>query len=254
MAVHYSSAGDPSQPTLILGTSLGADASMWDPQRQHLAEAFHLVTFDMRGHGRSPVSPETPTIDDFADDVIAIADALGVRQFAFCGLSIGGTIGQSLGARYPDRLSALVLSATGMTIMTPPELEKRADRVLAEGMQWIADVSASRWFTEAFVNDHPEIVQRHMRHLREMNPQGYAHACLALSTFDGHASAGRISVPTLVISGDLDIATPVEKGRALAAAIPGARFELMPDASHLCNVEAPELFSKLVKDHIQAAV
>ncbi|MCU5785569.1 3-oxoadipate enol-lactonase [Alcanivorax marinus] len=226
---------------------------MWDPQREYLLDAFHLVTFDMRGHGRSPVSPETPTIHDFADDVVWIADALGVQRFAFCGLSIGGAIGQSLGARYSDRLSSLVLSATGMTIMTPPELRKRADRVLAEGMQYIADVSASRWFTEAFVNDNPEIVRRHMKHLREMNPQGYADACLALSTFDGHGSAGQISVPTLVISGDLDIATPFAKGRALADAIPGARFELMPEASHLCNVESPELFSKLVKEHILVA-
>lgn len=253
MKVHYSVEGDASLPTLILGTSLGADASMWDPQREYLTDAFRLVTFDMRGHGRSPASPSTPTIDDFADDVISIADDLGVRRFSFCGLSIGGTIGQSLGGRYADRLNSLVLSSTGMTIMTPTKLKERADRVLAEGMSWIADVSAGRWFTEAFVQDHPEVVRQHMEHLREMNPQGYAHACLALAAFDGHATAATIQVPTLVISGDLDIATTAEQGRALANAIPGARFELMDQASHLCNVEWPEIFSKLVKDHVQAA-
>ena len=69
------------------------------------------------GHGASPIGSKTPSIDDFADDVISIADDLGVDRFAFCGLSIGGVIGQSLGARYPDRLNSLVLASTGLTIL-----------------------------------------------------------------------------------------------------------------------------------------
>lgn len=251
MKINYFTSGDSSLPPLFLGTSLGAEASMWDPQVERLQEKYHIVRFELRGHGKSPLSPETPTIDEFADDVIEIADALGIEKFAFCGLSIGGAIGQSLGARYPDRLTALVLSSTGLIILNAPMLEDRARRVVSEGTGWIADSSATRWFASSFREEHPEIVEQQMHHLRTMNPQGYADACLALSTFDGNTFAPSITTPTLVIAGEQDVATSAEDGEALAQAIPGAKFVVLTSVAHICNVEKPDVFSQLVDDHIR---
>jgi len=254
MKLQYDTAGDPALPTIVFGSSLGADGMMWGPQTEALAQEFHVVTFAARGHGRSDVSPTTPTIDDFADDVVELVDDLGVDTFAYCGLSIGGAFGQSLGARYGHRLSALILSSTGMTIMTAAGMLARAESVLAEGMEKTADLFAERWFAPSFVESHPETVRHHLSHMRSMKPQGFADGCLALASFDGHASAKAISVPALVIAGALDEATPLASGRELAETIPHARLEVFEDASHLCNVERPDDFSKLVRDHVLLSV
>lgn len=249
--VHYEASNPGSGPTVILGASLGTDGFMWQEQVQLLPRTWNVVTFDLRGHGASPPSRHTPSIGDFADDVISIADDLGVDRFAFCGLSIGGAIGQSLGARYPARVSSLVLASTGLTILTRQALIERAERVLDEGTGWIADVSAPRWFTERFRSEHPEIVEAKMNHLRSMAARGYADACLALAGFDGRDAAASISVPTLVVSGKDDVATPLAGSAELAAAIPGAEHRSLPGCAHLCSVEQPELFTELVRRHVQ---
>jgi len=251
MMVDYEPSNRAGTPTLILGASLGTDRSMWREQVELLPRNWNVVTFDLRGHGVSPLSPRTPSIDDFADDVIAIADDLGVDRFAFCGLSIGGAIGQSLGARYPHRLGSLVLASTGLTILSPDALKDRAERVLAEGTSWIADVSASRWFTERFRAERPDVVDAKMDHLRRMEPRAYADACLALAGFDGHDVAASISTPTLVLAGEDDVATPPANTAELAAAIPGAELRSLPASAHLCSVEQPQLFTELVRSHLE---
>jgi 3-oxoadipate enol-lactonase len=250
--IKYAASNPAGRPTVILGASLGTDRFMWQEQVQLLPRTWNVVGFDLRGHGASPLGLETPSIDDFADDVISIADDLGIDRFAFCGLSIGGVIGQTLGARYPDRVTSLVLASTGLTILSRQALVDRAARVLDEGMAWIADVSAPRWFTERFRMEHPEIVEAKMGHIRHMAARGYSDACLALAEFDGHDVAPSISVPTLILSGEDDVATPPANCAELAVAIPAAEFRSLPGCAHLCNVEQPELFTELVQRHVEA--
>lgn len=250
--VKYEASNPAGSPTVILAASLGTDRTMWQEQVELLPRSWNVVTFDLRGHGASPLSPTTPSIEDFADDVIAIADDIGVQRFAFCGLSIGGAIGQSLAARYPERLGSLVLASTGLTILTPEGLLERSERVLREGTEWVADASAPRWFTARFRAEHPEVVSAKMDHLRNMPARAYADACLALAGFDGHDAAGAISAPTLVLVGSDDVATPPSGGAELAAAIHGAEVRNLPDASHLCSVEQPALFTELLQRHVEA--
>ena len=252
LKVRYSSSNPRGKVTVILGSSLGTDRNMWNEQLQLLPVDWNVVGFDLRGHGMSPLSPRTPTIEDFADDVIGIADELRVDRFAFCGLSIGGAIGQSLAGRYPERVSSLVLASTGLTILSRQGLIDRSVKVLAEGTGWVADVSSTRWFTADFRREHPEIVDAKMQHLRRMEPRAYSDACLALSEFDGHASASNIVAPTLVLAGDEDVATPAAGGAELAGAITGAELRILPDSSHLCNVEQPQLFTDLLREHVEA--
>lgn len=250
MHIYFEAKFQAPRSTLIFGSSLGADSRMWAPQVEVFSEQWNTVTVDMRGHGRTPISGDRPSIEMLADDIVAVADRLGVEDFAFCGLSIGGVIGQCLAARHPERVKSLVLAATGLTIMTPVLLQERANRVLAEGMPWISEVSAQRWFTEEFRSKRPDAVEAKMAAMRNLHPRGYADACVALSGFDGQAYAGKIKAPTLVISGAMDIATPPISGRQLAAAIDGAVYAEIPNASHLCNMEQPEIFNQLLQEHL----
>ncbi|MFI5623055.1 alpha/beta fold hydrolase [Nocardioides sp. NPDC051685] len=250
--VRYESTNPQGSVTVILGSSLGTDRAMWSEQLELLPQEWNVVAFDLRGHGLSPLSPQTPTIDDFADDVVGVADEMGVDRFAFCGLSIGGAIGQSLAARHPDRISSLVLASTGLTILSRQGLLDRSARVLDEGTAWVADVSATRWFSDRFRADHPEVVRTKMQHLRNMPARAYSDACLALSEFDGRSIASKIVAPTLVVAGDQDLATPVVGSVELADAIPQAKLRTLPDSAHLCNVEQPQAFTELVREHVEA--
>ncbi|MHA6692796.1 alpha/beta fold hydrolase [Devosia sp. A449] len=171
------------------------------------------------GPRRSPVPEREISISDLADDVIAVADHLGVEKFSYCGLSIGGVIGQSLAARYANRINCVVLASTGLTILSRDGLYARAQKVIDEGMNWIADLSESRWFTEEFRQRDPEAVRKKMDTLRNMDPRGYAAACIALANFDGTELAAAITRPSLVVMGEEDVATPVVGGQKLAELI-----------------------------------
>ncbi|WP_156759899.1 alpha/beta fold hydrolase [Microbacterium karelineae] len=249
-AIAYTASRPEGSPTIVLASSLGTDRTMWRDQLELFPSDWNVVAFDLPGHGESALSPSTPTIDDFADGVISVVDELGVDTFAFCGLSIGGAIGQSLAARYPARVDSLILASTGLTILTPTGLRDRSARVLREGTGWIADLSGTRWFAEAFQQSHEETVAAHLDHLRRMDPRAYSDACLALAGFDGSDYAAAITASTLVIAGEVDHATPPEKSEELAASISGAQLRLIPGAAHICNVEKPVEFTELVRDHI----
>lgn len=250
MKIKYFGTYDSDKPTLIFGTSLGADSSMWRPQVKYFKDGWNTITFDLRGHGESPLSTEQPSIEIFADDVISIADDIGLKSFSYCGLSIGGAIGQVLGAKYPDRIDSLCLASTGTTILTPEALYERADRVLSDGMKWIAEQSVSRWFARHFIETQKSNVIEQMKHMLSMSPKGYAHACLALASFDGKKYIKEITAPTLVIAGDEDLATPPADNEELAEGIQNAEFNIIQGAAHLCNVEKPEHFNRTLITHL----
>ena len=107
----WRSDGDPSRPTLLVANSLGTDTTLWDPVLPRLVERFRVLRFDMRGHGASEATPGDYTIEMLARDALAVVDAAGVRQFDFAGISIGGMLGQWLGANAPEGIGSAVDAA-----------------------------------------------------------------------------------------------------------------------------------------------
>ena len=112
LRTHYRLDGDGRQPVVMFAHSLGVDHGQWDPQVPDLLPHFQVLRYDIRGHGASDVTPGDYTMELLARDALALADALGVRKFAFCGLSLGGMIGQWLGANAGDRVTHLALANT----------------------------------------------------------------------------------------------------------------------------------------------
>ncbi len=109
-----------------------------------------------------------------------------------------------------------------------------------------------RWFTPAFRAENPEVVEKMARTLRETDPGGYAGCCVAIRDMDLRGRLASVGAPTLVVSGAEDPATPPEHGRLIADAIPGSRFEVVPDAAHIANVEQPEKVTELILTHLEA--
>ena len=243
--------GERSRPTVVLSNSLGTDLSMWDAQAAVLATRFHVVRYDTRGHGGSGAPPGPYTIGLLGADVLALLDHLDIERAHFVGLSMGGVIGQWLGAHAPERLHKLVLANTASRIGTLEGWQARAAAVRAEGMNEIAAGAPGRWFTPEFVARQPVVVGTMQKTLRGLSPEGYAACCEALAIADLTADIRRVKAPTLVVAGALDPVTTVADAQALAAAIKGATVVTLP-ASHLSNIEAPDRFTDAVATFLLA--
>jgi 3-oxoadipate enol-lactonase len=238
--------GPADAPPIVLSNSLGTDLSMWEPQMPSLRERFRVVRYDLRGHGGSDVSPGPITVDRLGQDVVDLLDALGIERAHVCGLSVGGLVSIWLAARHPDRLDRAVLGAAAARIGTAELWQSRADAVRAGGMAAVVDIVMTRFFSERFRTERPDVVARVAQGLAATPPEGYAAACLALRDADLRAEVARIAAPSLVVVGREDPATPVAEAEWLHARIPGSELVVLEDAGHLCNLEQPERFTDAV--------
>jgi 3-oxoadipate enol-lactonase len=248
--LRYTLSGPVFAPVLVLSNSLGTDYSLWDRQAPEFAQRFRLLRYDMRGHGRSSAPPPPYSVAELADDLVALVDSLSIGRFHFCGLSVGGMIGMTLGLTAPDRLLKLVLSNTAPKIGTPEMWSARIETVRSKGMKEIARLTPARWFTPGFQSASPDSVAATMRVVEALDPEGYIGGCCAVRDFDARGQVGRIGVPTLVISGTHDPAAPAADGRAIAGEIRGSRYVEL-DASHLSNLEQAERYTAEVLSFLE---
>lgn len=247
--IHYRLDGPDDAPVLVLSNSLGTALAMWDAQMMTFARHFRVLRYDSRGHGRSGVAPAPYTIERLGRDVLGLLDTLRVARAHFCGLSMGGMVGQWLGLNAAERLDRLVLCNTGACIGTAEVWNARMQAVDEGGMSAVADGVLGRWFTPAFRAREPQTVAAVQRQLLATPPQGYVACCAAIRDMDVRADIAAIRAPTLVITGEYDASTPPQDGRFLAEQIPGARLQSFPTA-HLSNIEASETFTRAVVDFL----
>src|SRR5581483_1168257 len=144
--IYFRLEGNDDRPLLVMAHSLGTDHGQWDPQVSALLSDFRVLRYDIRGHGASDAPADEYTIDQLGRDVLALADRAGARRFAFCGLSLGGMIGQWLGVNAGDRITHLVLANTSPRVADPGMFEERRKSVLAEGMGKLAEAAIGRFF------------------------------------------------------------------------------------------------------------
>ncbi len=229
--------GPQDGPVLLLLHSLGSSAAVWEPILPALVAAgFRVVRPDMRGHGQTPALPGPYTIDALARDALAVLEQLGIRGASVVGLSIGGLIAQQLAFLAPDRVDALALIDTALSIPPADLWRERAAAVRAGGMAAIVDSVVARWLT-ASAPAHARETLRAM--VLATDPEGYASCGEAIGAADLHEQSAGLRVPTLVLVGAEDPATPVVSAEKLRDAIAGARLEIIDGASHVPTAEQP---------------
>ena len=246
--LYWRADGDPALPALILVNSLGADHALWDPVMPRLIDFFRVIRMDTRGHGASDSGPaDEYSVELLARDVLAVADAAGAAQFDYCGISLGGMIGQWLGIHASDRLRRLMLcNTTGRS--DPAGQIDRIARVKAGGLAAVVDTVIGRFFTQRFIERGTPHLHTVRQTMLALDIPGYLGCCAAVRDHDLLDQLHRISAPTTVVVGEHDASTPPALGEAIAAAIHGARLVRL-DCAHIPHSEDPSGF---VAELIQA--
>lgn len=238
VTLHYDLRGPEGAPPVVFSNSLGTTREMWEPQIAALAGRFRCLSYDTRGHGRSPVVRGTFTIDDLARDLAGLIEAtLGAAPVHAVGLSLGGMTVMALAALRPELVATLTPMATFARTASPPAWVERAAKVRAEGVGSIADMVVGRWFTPGFLAAQPAVVERLRASLRATEAEGYAGCCDAIRQMDQLERLRSLDVPTLVFSGADDPASPPALQDEIRDHIRGAGLIRLSPAAHICNVE-----------------
>ncbi len=250
LSTFYRLDGDAGRPVLVLGHSLGLDHAMWDAQASDLLPHVQVLRYDIRGHGATAAPGGDYRIEQLGRDVLALADALGIGSFAYCGLSLGGMIGLWLARHAPDRVTAVVLANTSPRVDDPAAMEARRRAVVDGGMPAVVETALGRFFAPATLAAGGRAVAYARRTLLATRPAGYAGCCAAIRDMDQRADLPSITTPALVVAGNLDVSMPWDgHSQVIADQIAGARLVRLP-AAHLSNLERPRAFSAALLDFL----
>jgi 3-oxoadipate enol-lactonase len=248
VAVSHTVDGAADAPVVVLSNSLGATRGMWDPQVPGLAERFRVVTYDARGHGESPAPPGPYTLDDLVDDLVALLDEVGAERAHVAGLSLGGMTAMRLAVREPQRLDRLAVLCTSAKPDPQPFLD-RAAAVRSGGTAPLAPAIAARWLTPGYAAEHPDLVATLESMIAGADDDGYAACAEVVAAVDLREDLARITSPTLVVSGQEDLALPPEHQQVIADGIPGARLLTLSPGAHLANLEQTQRVTEALLGH-----
>lgn len=243
--IYFEMTGPHDAPILMLSNSLGTNLHMWDVQVKPFTTAFRLLRYDRRGHGKSGVPNGPYTMEQFGRDAIAVMDAVGAEKVHWCGLSMGGMVGQWLGAKAPERIDRLILSNTSCYYASKDMWNDRIATVKKSGLETIADGVMNAWFTKDFRERSPETISDMKYMLLQTSAEGYIASGEAVRDMDHREILKDIKAPTLIIAGRQDMATTVEAAEFIRSRVSGASLTLL-DAAHISNVEQPGLYADTV--------
>lgn len=229
--------------------------TMWAPQVSALVERCRCIAVDLRGFGESALA-EPVSMDQYADDVVAVMDKLGVERAIVVGCSMGGYTAFALWRRHPERVRALVLADTKATADTDEARAKRValiETARTQGSTAVANLQIASLIGKTAREKQPDTYDAVHRMIAQTKPEAIVAALEAMMHRpDSTPTLATITVPTLVIVGDEDVPTPVKDARALHQGIPGSRLEIVASAGHLANLERPAAFNHLMTEFVGA--
>jgi 3-oxoadipate enol-lactonase len=252
LEIAYEESG--SGPPLLFIHGWPHDRTLWSGQLSGLSTHARCIAPDLRGFGGSTVAGPY-SMAQYADDLAALLDSLGIDRAVVCGLSMGGYVAMALLRQHRDRVRALILTSTRATADTPEAREKRMrliSFVRENGVEALAARQLRAMVGETTFTSRPELLESLRRLMAAAPLDGVAGALQAMADRpDSTQLLSTIDLPTLVIGGAEDTFTPPAELGQLAAAIPNARLELIATAGHVCAFERPAAFDHLVAEFLE---
>jgi 3-oxoadipate enol-lactonase len=248
VTLHYqviSAAED--KPTIVFSNSLGTDFRIWRDVIVRLVGECSIVMYDKRGHGLSDVGKPPYKMDDHVNDLAGLLDHLGVSNAVICGLSVGGLIAQGLNFLRPDLVRAMILCDTAAKIGNDDMWNERLEIVREHGLAGIVDANMKRWFTPAFHENEPAMLEGIANMFLRMPVEGFIGTMISIRDADLRGAAPQTKVPTICIVGEEDGATPPAVMLETAKMIPEARYEVIKNCAHIPCVEQPEMLVEIIK-------
>jgi 3-oxoadipate enol-lactonase len=238
---------------LVLLHSLLADRHAFDPVLPALAAKRRVTLINLPGFAGSQ-----PAMLALMDAYVAVIED-GFDEFAIAndavliGNGFGGTVALAFALAHPERIAKLVLSDAAACF--PPEGRQAfalmAQKVADGGLGAVADIAAKRVHSPAYLAAHPEAVEQRKQVLLGIDPKAFQAACRILQESDLTPLLHHLRVPTLVVCGELDQATPPALNKVIAAKVPGARYVELPGCGHCPPLEQPEAFLAAIKDFVE---
>jgi 3-oxoadipate enol-lactonase len=250
--IAYRFDGDEDKPVLVLSNSIATTLHMWDEQVEELSKHFRVLRYDFRGHGSSSPTIGAYSLDRLGRDVIELLDGLHIEQVHFCGLSLGGMVGQWLGVHHPARIDRLVLCNTSSYLGPADQWDGMIVSALqAENLPEFADMFMKNWFPAHMLEEKNETVAKFRNMVLSTHPEGLAGCWAAVRDMDLRRTVALISNPTLVIGGKNDTVTLPSHSELISATIPNSELVLLP-VVHMSNVEQPTEFLSILLQFLRS--
>lgn len=251
---YYELHGKEGMPWLVLSHSLACSTRMWDEQIAAFKDRYRILAYDTRGHGSSQAPAGAYTLEQLADDLKALLDRLGVSRAHYCGLSMGGMIGQTYALKHPGTFTTLVLADTTsrMPAEAQPAWQDRIRTAQEKGMQPLVEPTLARWFTEPYRKAQPQTMQRIGNLIGSTPVAGYVGCCHAIPQINLTARLKEIGTPILIIVGEDDPGTPVAMSKEIHENAPGSKLVVLPKAAHLSNIEQSAAFNRALDEFLKA--
>ena len=248
IAINYELSGPDGAPAVVLHHPLATNFSSWDELTTALAPRYRVLRLDARGHGKSDAPKGAYTFETLAKDVVDLMTHCGIQKASFLGLSMGGMVGQYLGLLHPDRFHNLCLVSTSSRVPADaaPIWQQRIANAPSQGMASQVEAAMQRWVSPRALKENQNLVKRLTGMIEATPVDGYIGWCHAISGLNVTDRLGAVRLPTRVIVGEIDPATPVAASQAIHQAIPGSDLVIVPGVSHMLHNEEPELFNSHV--------
>lgn len=255
LEVHHVVDGSEGAPWVTFVTGIANDVTMWEGQVAALAASYRVLRYDLRGQGKTAATPGPYSIESLGQDLVGLWDALGIHRTHLVGLGLGASISLGVAIRHADRLISLVPCCCRAQMV--PEFaalwHSLYDTVQAGGVGPIVEQTTQRWFTEEFKAANPAVIDAVRAMIRATSKEGYLGVVSAFLGLALEARIHEIATPTLFIGGaDDKLGGPAALMQGLADRVPGARYQAVPNAAHIANIQNPQGFNQILKAFLDA--
>lgn len=248
--IAYKHDGDISKPVLVLSNSIATDLTMWDGQIKNFTKYFRILRFDTRGNGLSDAPVGDYSINRMGMDLLELLDHLGIEKAHFCGLSLGGFIGQWLGIHASKRIDKLILANTSPYLGSPIWNENIRSLRSNNKIDPFEEMFINGWFSNEMIENKKEIVAPFRKMIRNTSPVGLAGSYASVRDADFRETNKLIPNMTLIIAGKYDGVTKAEHSEQINTVIENSKLVILP-VVHLTNIERKDEFEKLVLDFLK---